>query len=438
MTFYLGLAIFIFTFYLIVRERIPGPWAALLGALCMRFFLIINQEELIKAVADNLDIIFLLIGMMIIVHIMSETGIFQWVAIKLAQFVRGEPIPLMMLIVCVTAIFSAFLDNVTTILLIGPVSILLAEQLEIDPIPFLICEAMASNIGGTATLIGDPPNILIASKAGLTFNDFIFHLTPVILINLAGFLVGVKLILGKKIIVANELKVKIMELDTSRTIKDKKLLIESLIILFLVLTGFFMHSFIHLEPSFMALAGAVALTIIAKKDPEEVLKTVEWKTLFFFIGLFIVVEGVVKIGAIKMIADWALHLTKGSLKMTSMLILWFSAFISAIVDNIPYTATMIPIIGGNSGLINSISSQISATPEVYENIRYALWWSLSLGACLGGNGTLVGASANVVAAGIAAKSGRKISFMRFTKYGVLVTLQSLIISSIYIWFRYLI
>ena len=235
MTFYLGLAIFIFTFYLIVRERIPGAWAALLGALCMRFFLIINQEELIKAVADNLDIIFLLIGMMIIVHIMSETGIFQWVAIKLAQFVRGEPIPLMMLIVCVTALFSAFLDNVTTILLIGPVSILLAEQLEIDAIPFLICEAMASNIGGTATLIGDPPNILIASKAGLTFNDFIFHLTPVILINLAGFLVGVKLILGKKIIVANELKVKIMELDTSRTIKDKKLLIESLIILFLVL-----------------------------------------------------------------------------------------------------------------------------------------------------------------------------------------------------------
>lgn len=437
MHFYVGIAIFLLTFYLIISERIHGAWAALLGGLAMRFFLVIEQEDLIHAIADNLDIIMLLIGMMLIVHIMSETGLFQWVAIKMAQLVKGEPIPLLMLLVVVTAVFSAFLDNVTTILLIAPVSILLAEQLELDPIPFLLAEAMSSNIGGTATLIGDPPNILIASKSGLTFNEFIFHLAPLVVINLLVFLGTVWFLFGKKLRVTRELKVRIMELDATRTLKNKKLLIQSITIMSIVLLGFFTHSMTHIEPSIIAFGGAIVLTIISKQDPEHVFKTVEWKTLFFFIGLFVLVEGVVKIGAINMIADHALALTKGSLKLTSMLILWMSAIISAIVDNIPYTATMIPMIGGAGGLIEKISFINGNSPEVHETVRYALWWSLSLGACLGGNGTLVGASANVVASGIAAKSGHKISFMRFTKYGVFITLQSLILSSIYIWFRYL-
>ncbi len=437
MHFYLGIIIFLLTFYLIISERIHGAWAALLGGLAMRFFLVIEQEDLIHAIADNLDIIMLLIGMMLIVHIMSETGLFQWVAIKMAQLVKGEPIPLLMLLVVVTAVFSAFLDNVTTILLIAPVSILLAEQLELDPIPFLLAEAMASNIGGTATLIGDPPNILIASKSGLTFNEFIMHLSPLVIINLFVFLGTVWYLFGKKLTVTRELKVRIMELDASRTLKNKKLLIQSVSVMSIVLLGFFTHSITHIEPSIIAFGGAIVLTIISKQDPERVFKTVEWKTLFFFIGLFVLVEGVVKIGAINMLADHALALTKGSLKLTAMLILWMSALVSAIVDNIPYTATMIPMIGGPGGLIEKISLMNGNTPEIQETVRYALWWSLSLGACLGGNGTLVGASANVVASGIAAKSGHKISFMKFTKYGVIITLQSLILSSIYIWFRYL-
>lgn len=437
MHFYVGIIIFLLTFYLIISERIHGAWAALLGGLAMRFFLVIGQEDLIHAIADNLDIIMLLIGMMLIVHIMSETGLFQWVAIRLAQSVKGEPIPLMMLLVVITAVFSAFLDNVTTILLIAPVSILLAEQLELDPIPFLLAEAMASNIGGTATLIGDPPNILIASKSGLTFNEFIVHLSPLVLINLVIFIVTVWFLFGKKLKVTRELKVRIMELDASRSLKNKKLLIQSVSIMSIVLLGFFTHSITHIEPSIIAFGGAIVLTIISKQDPEHVFKTVEWKTLFFFIGLFVLVEGVVKIGAINMIADHALELTKGSLKLTSMLILWMSAIVSAIVDNIPYTATMIPMIGGSGGLIEKISQINGNTLQMQETVRYALWWSLSLGACLGGNGTLVGASANVVASGIAAKSGHKISFMKFTKYGVFITLQSLILSSIYIWFRYL-
>lgn len=437
MHFYLGIIIFLLTFYLIISERIHGAWAALLGGLAMRFFLVIEQEDLIHAIADNLDIIMLLIGMMLIVHIMSETGLFQWVAIKMAQLVKGEPIPLLMLLVVVTAVFSAFLDNVTTILLIAPVSILLAEQLELDPIPFLLAEAMASNIGGTATLIGDPPNILIASKSGLTFNEFIMHLSPLVIINLFVFLGTVWYLFGKKLTVTRELKVRIMELDASRTLKNKKLLIQSVSVMSIVLLGFFTHSITHIEPSIIAFGGAIVLTIISKQDPERVFKTVEWKTLFFFIGLFVLVEGVVKIGAINMLADHALALTKGSLKLTAMLILWMSALVSAIVDNIPYTATMIPMIGGAGGLIEKISLMNGNTPEIQETVRYALWWSLSLGACLGGNGTLIGASANVVASGIAAKSGHKISFMKFTKYGVIITLQSLILSSIYIWFRYL-
>ena len=299
MSFYIGIIIFIFTFYLIVSEKIPGVWAALLGGLAMRFCFIISQDDMIRAVGDNLDIVFLLIGMMIIVHIIAETGLFQWVAIKLAQFVRGEPIPLLMILVLITALFSAFLDNVTTILLIAPVSIVLAEQLEIDAVPFLIAEAMASNIGGTATLIGDPPNILIASKANLTFNDFIFHLTPVIIINLIVFLITIWIFFRKKMKVKNEMKVRVMELDATRTLKDKKLMIQSCSIMLIVLIGFFTHSTFHIEPSAIAFGGALILSIIAKKDPEEIFKTVEWKTLFFFIGLFILVKKIIKIHAIE-------------------------------------------------------------------------------------------------------------------------------------------
>lgn len=428
---YMGLLIFCMTFFLIITEKIPTALSALAGGMLMVGVGILEEKKAFHAI--DMEVIFLLIGMMIIVHIMSETGIFQWVAIKLAQFVKGDPFPLMLLLMLVTAVFSALLDNVTTILLIAPVSILLAQQLELDPIPFLLAEAMASNIGGTSTLIGDPPNILIGSAAGLTFNEFVINLFPAVFVSLIAMIITFWFIFGKKLKVSRDLKAKIMDLDASRALKDKKLLKKSLIVMGLVLIGFLAHNKIGVGPSVVAFSGAVVLMIISKQEPEEAFKMIEWKTLFFFIGLFMMVEGVVEIGAIKFMAEKALNFTGGNLKSTSMLILWLSAIVSAIVDNIPYTATLIPMI--KEELIPKITHLNPAMGA--EKIRYALWWSLSLGACLGGNGTLIGASANVVAAGIASKTGNKISFLQFTKYGVIITFESMIISSVYVWFKFL-
>jgi len=431
--FYLGIAIFIFTYLLIITEKIPHVLSALLGGFLMVALGILNSEKAFHSI--DMNVIFLLVGMMIIVHITSETGLFQWVAIKIAQQVKGNPFPLMFLLILITALFSALLDNVTTILLIAPVSILIAEQMELDSIPFLIAEAIAANIGGTATLIGDPPNILIGSAAKLSFNEFILNLTPPVLIILIITIVNLWFFFGRKMKVSRDLRAKIMEMDTTRIIRDKKLLIKSLSVLGIVFLGFLTHSITHIEPSFVALGGAILLMILSKKEPEEIFKSVEWPTLFFFIGLFILVEGLVEIGFISQLADKALHLTGGNLSKTSILILWLSGFASSIVDNIPYTATLIPMIGSeNSGIIKSI---VTNSPHDLQTVRYALWWALSLGACLGGNGSLIGASANVVASGIASKSGKELSFLKFTKYGALITVQSLIISTVYLWLRYL-
>lgn len=427
----IAVTIFVVTYAIIIFEVIPPSIAAFCGGILMILSGILGEEKAFHSI--NLEVIFLLVGMMIIVHIMSETGIFQWVAITVAQLVRGRPFPLMALLVIVTAVFSAFLDNVTTILLIAPVSIVLTEQLKLDPVPYLIAEVMASNIGGTATLIGDPPNILIGTAANLSFNDFLINLSPVVLINMVVFIATIWLIWGRKLKVSRDLRARIMELDASRSLKDKTLLKKSGGIMGLVIIGFISHSAIGVGPAVVVMLGALSLMIITKKKPEALLEKVEWNTLFFFMGLFILVEGVVEVGLLKIVADKALHLTSGNLEITSVLILWLSGILSGIVDNIPYTATVIPMI--KNELIPSLS-QIN--PDIApEAIRYALWWSLSLGACFGGNGTLVGASANVVAAGIAAKNKTTISFMKFTKYGVLITLESLVIGTAYLWFRYL-
>lgn len=424
--------IFLVTYAIIISEIIPPSIAAFSGGVLMVLAGILNGEDAFHSI--NLEVIFLLLGMMMIVSIMSETGIFQWAAIKVAQLVRGRPFGLMALLVVVTAVFSAFLDNVTTILLIAPVSIVLTEQLELDPIPYLIAEAMSSNIGGTATLIGDPPNILIGTAAGLSFNDFLINLSPIVLINMVVFIFTIWLIWGRRLKVSRDLRAKIMELDASRSLKDKSLLIKSVTIMGLVIIGFLTHTYIGLEPAIVVMTGALTLIIITKTNPEKLLEKMEWNTLFFFMGLFILVQGVVEVGVLKIIADKTLHLTGGSLPNTSILILWLSGVVSTVVNNIPYTATVIPMI--RDELIPSISSlNPDVAPQV---IRYALWWALSMGACLGGNGTLVGASANVVAAGIAAKNKTAISFMRFTKYGVFITLESMIIGTAYLWFRYLV
>lgn len=429
-TFILGIGIFLFTYYLIITEKIPHTLSALFGGIAMVMLKVLPSEKAFHSI--DLNVIFLLIGMMIIVHITSESGLFQWIAIKIAKTVRGEPFPLMLLLMVITAVFSALLDNVTTILLLGPVTILITEQLKIDSIPFLIAEVIASNIGGTATLIGDPPNILIGSASKLSFNEFAINLAPIAIIILIVTVINFKFLFGSKMHVARDLKAKVMDIDATRALRDKNLMITSLVILSFVFIGFITHSITHIEPSFIAFGGAVVLMIVTKKDVEEIFKTVEWKTLFFFIGLFIMVEGVVEIGAIDILANKALKLTGGNLPTTSILILWMSAIASSVVDNIPYTATLIPMI--KTGLIPSISS---AHPEIpMQIIRYALWWSLALGACLGGNGTLIGASANVVAAGIASKSGKSLSFMTFTKYGFLIMIESMILSTLYLWFRF--
>ncbi len=430
--FYLGITIFVFIYFLIITEKIPHVLSALLGGVLMVSFGIINTEKAFHSI--DMNVIFLLIGMMIIVHITSETGLFQWVAVKIAQKVKGNPFPLMFLLVVITAVFSALLDNVTTILLLAPVTILIAEQMELDSLPFLIAEAIASNIGGTATLIGDPPNILIGSSAKLSFNEFLLNLSPIVFIILIVTIFNFWLFFGRKMKVSRDLRAKIMEMDTSRIIKDKSLLYKSLGILGIVFIGFLTHSITHIDPSIVALSGSILLMIFSKKDPEEVFKSVEWPTLFFFMGLFILVEGLVEIGVIKLLANNALKITGGDLSKTSILILWLSGVASSIVDNIPYTATLIPMIGGEHGIIDTI---VAAGDHSREVVRYALWWALSLGACLGGNGSLIGASANVVAAGIASKSGRELSFMKFTKYGALITFQSLLVSTLYIWLRYL-
>jgi Na+/H+ antiporter NhaD/arsenite permease-like protein len=294
-------------------------------------------------------------------------------------------------------------------------------------------EVFASNIGGAATLIGDPPNILIATAGGITFNEFMFHMGPLVLIDMV-FLVLISWVLfRKKMNVSRDLKARIMEIDPNRALKDNKILIKSGIIMGLVILGFLTNSVTHFGIAATAMSGAVALMIIAKQDPEEMFKTVEWKTLFFFIGLFILVEGVVKIGVLKLLGEEMIRVTGGDLKITSTLILWVSTAASAIVNNIPYTATLIPLI--KDELIPNI---MKIHPELTKKtVEYGLWWALSVGACFGGNATIVGASANVVATGIAAKSGRKISFFEFLKYGVLITILTVLVSNVYIYWRYL-
>lgn len=424
----IALAIFFIVYVIMTTEIFNKTVAVLLGGSLFIILGIVSQEKAFEEIDWN--VIFLLIGMMIIVGITKRTGLFQYVAIKAAKAVKGDPIKILLMLSVITAVFSAFLDNVTTVLILTPVSILIAVELGVSPIPFVICEAIASNIGGTATLIGDPPNIMIGSAANLSFMDFLVNLGPVIIVILALFLIIIYFIFRKKLVVSSEKKARIMDFDESRSIEDKTLLIKSLIILGMVIVGFLLHSLLHLEAATIALAGASLLMILAgKEEVEKFFHEVEWGTIFFFIGLFILVGGLVEMGLIKKLAEFLLSLTGGDIKVTSIVMIWFSGFFSAFVDNIPYVATMIP-------LIQDMTSQISQNlniPLAEAAVKVLpLWWSLSLGACLGGNGTLIGASANVVSAGLAGKSGYKISFLEFTKYGFFIMLITLAISTGYV------
>lgn len=420
----LGILIFVVSFYFIVSERIAPVWAALFGGMLMVITGIIDEHEAFEAVSSNLEIIFLLMGMMIIVHVIAETGLFQWFAIKIAQFVKGEPFALMALLAIITGVFSAFLDNVTTILLMAPVSVLLATELKVDAFPFLMIEIMASNIGGAATLIGDPPNLIIGSEAGFGFNDFLLNMTPIAIINLL-IVIGIFYILfGRKMRVTRESKVRIMELEPGKTLKNPKLVKQALSIFGIVILGFLMDTFLHHGLAVISVSGAVFLCILIKRDPHEILKEVEWETLLFFIGLFILVKGIEELDIIDMIGERILNLVGGNMKLSSLLVMWFSAFSTSVIGNISHTVTF-------SKVIHVIQPHFAMySPDTF-------WWALSMGACFGGNSTLVASAANLVALGVANKSGRKISFLEFIEYGMSTAIVTTLVSSVYLYFRYL-
>jgi len=435
-TFWLATGIFIVSYAVIVSERVHKTIVAIFGAALMIVLKVLHQHEAfhIEELGVDWNVIFLLLSMMTIINIIRPTGFFEYIAIKSAKIGRGEPLRIMVIFAVVTAVLSALLDNVTTVLLIAPVTLFIADALEVDPIPFLIVEALASNIGGTATLIGDPPNIMIASKAKLNFMDFIYHLTPVILFIMIIFIFIVKLIFGRKLKTKEELKERIMNMNEKEAIKDPVMLKKSLFVLSIVLIGFIFHGMFHYEPATVALFGAGLLLLLAGiSDPHKYLAEIEWPTIFFFIGLFIIVGGVVKVGLIKLMSIKVLEFTEGNLLATSMILMWFSAIASAIVDNIPYVATMNPLIIDMAKQLwpHETGMQLIQHPELMP-----LWWSLALGACLGGNGSPIGASANVIVVGIAERAGHKISFMKFVKYGVPITVITIIISMIYVWLRY--
>lgn len=419
---WIGLGLFITIYVFISAELVNKTIISLLGASLFIVFQIIDTNKAFSVIDWN--VIFLLISMMIIVGITKKTGVFQYVAIKAAKFAKGEPMAILVLLSLITALISAFLDNVTTVLIITPVTMLMAVELGISPVPFIVSVAIASNIGGTATLIGDPPNIMIGSAAKLDFMSFIVNLAPIILILMVVFSGISYLLFAKKLHVTNERKARIMEFDESKAIEDVPLLIKSLGVLALVIVGFLFHGLLGVEASVISLLGASLLMLLTgSKEVDEFFHDVEWGTLFFFIGLFIMVGGLVELGLMKMLSQWVLGITKGNMKLTTLALLWFSGVLSAFVDNIPYVATMIP-------LVQNIGTSVGAVAIG------PVWWSLALGACLGGNGTLIGASANVVAVGLANKSGYKISFMDFTKYGALITVINLIIVTFYLYIRY--
>ena len=417
----LAVLIFTVTYVIIMSEKINRTSIALVGAVLLIIFKVIDQEVAIEHIDFNT--IGLLIGMMIIVNIMKRSGIFGYVAIKTAKLAKGDPWKIVVLFTIITAVSSALLDNVTTVLLIIPVALVITDKLEMSPIPFMVPLIFAANIGGTATLIGDPPNIMIGSKTGLGFVDFIVNLGPVIFVIMIVLILLMKLTNGKHFTADASKKARIMLLDENLAIKDAPLMKKSIFVLLLTVVGFSLHQTLGYDSASVALFGAAVLLLISKRDPEEILLEVEWPTIFFFTALFVLVGGLQEVGAIDFLAKKLIQLTNGNLFATAMFVLWGSAILSAFLDNIPFVATMIP-------LIQSIAlmSSFDVTP---------LWWALSLGACLGGNGTLIGASANVVVSGILKKHGHELTFGRYMKTGFPIMIVSVAISSVYLILFYL-
>lgn len=426
MTAVLATIVFVVTYVLIATERVHRVAAALGGAAAMVLIGVVDADSAFhdRETAIDWNVIFLLLGMMLLVGVIRQTGLFEYLAIWAAKRARGRPFRIMVSLVVLTAVASALLDNVTTVLLVAPVTILVCERLDLDLVPFLIAEVLASNVGGTATLIGDPPNIIIASRAGLSFNDFVLNLAPLVIV-LVGVLLGLCRVLFRSALTMHPDRVaEIMALDERESITDRRLLAQSLGVLVLTIAGFVLHTSLHLDPSIVALLGAGLLLLVSHVRIEDALREVEWPTLAFFMGLFVTVGGLIEAGVIDRLAQAAGDATGGNLLGGSMLLLGVSGVLSGIVDNIPYVATMSPVV---EELVAAESG--GASPTV-------LWWALALGADLGGNATAVGASANVVVLGIAERGGHRISFWRFTRYGALVAAVTIAVAASYVWLRY--
>jgi Na+/H+ antiporter NhaD/arsenite permease-like protein len=423
---WVAVAVFTVAYALIATEKINRVAVALGGASIMLAIGATDAEHAFFAEESGIDwnVIFLLLGMMLIVGVLKRTGLFEYVAIWAAKKARGRPFPIMVILVVVTGVVSAALDNVTTVLLVAPVTLLVCERLGVPPVPFLIAEVLASNIGGAGTLVGDPPNIIIASRSGLSFNDFLSVMGPLALVVLAVLVLLCRIMFRSAFRYDPERVARVMALRERDAIRDPRLVVISLAVLALVLVAFSLHTLLHLEPSVVAILGGLLLLALSRLDATDVAKDVEWPTLVFFAGLFIMVGALVTTGVIDTIAQAATGAVEGQLWPATLLLLWASAGLSAIVDNIPYVATMSPIVGE---LVNASGGMEQAQ---------VLWWALAIGADFGGNATAVGASANVVVLGIADRAGHKITFWGFTKYGLIVTVISVALAVPYLWLRF--
>lgn len=428
---WLSTILLIVSYAVLLSEKFDRTVVALIGAGLVIITGVISQEQAIRAVDFNT--IALLTGMMIIVAITRTSGVFEFVAIWSAKKVNANPVGILIVLSVVTAVFSAFLDNLTTVLLVVPIALLIVEKLEVSPYPFLFSQILASNIGGTATLIGDPPNILIGSATGLTFMQFLTNLGPLVLVLIVVMVVVFKLMWGKELVASDAAREGIMRFREAESITDKRLLIISLSVLALVIAGFIIGEQFHIQPGTTAMFGAAVLVLVTKlgatsheqgEHLHRALIEVEWAALLFFIGLFIIVAGVEHAGLLNILGDAMIEFTGGDAALTAYTTLWLSAIVSAAVDNIPFVATMIP-------LVESMETAIGGPAQLQP-----VWWALALGACLGGNGSLVGAAANVMVSGLAARAGHPISFARFLRIGLPLMLFTVAIANVYVWLRY--
>lgn len=413
-------SIFVLVYAIIVSEKFNRTAVAVLGSALMVVLGIVSEMNAVSYI--DFGTIGLLMGMMIIVNIMKRTGVFEYVAIKSAKIAKADPWMILALFSVITAISSALLDNVTTILLIAPVTFVITETLKVDPLPYILTEVLLANIGGTGTLIGDPPNIMIGSANNIGFMEFVVNLGPVVVVITIVTLLILKFTLGKKLHVSDESKKKVMALDETKVIRNRTLLIQSLIVMFATIIGFMLHSLLHLHSATVAMTGAAVLLFISGIDPEDIFMEIEWSTIFFFIALFVLVGGLEEVGIIHMFAEKLLTVTQSNMVMTILVLLWGSAILSAFLDNIPFVATMIP-------LIQSIQ-QLGGMDVT------SLWWALALGACLGGNGTMIGASANVIACGMLEKKSHKVGFVSYMKFAFPLMIISVIISTVYLLIFY--